>query len=103
MAFPVDVLAEKHDSVAFRLGRAELEELIHQGVVFGIGNRKRIKWLRLQRPVEVIAAMRLKLRILPIAADNRTTHLVSHTVSHHPGRSGAYGSDKVHWVDAGAV
>lgn len=103
MIFPVDVLGEKHDRVVYTLDRPALEEMIDRKVVIGVGNWNRIKRIRLNRPVEEMTNVRLKLRILPIAADNRTTHLVSHTVSHHPGRSGAYGSEQAHWVDPGCV
>jgi hypothetical protein len=65
--------------------------MIEIEAVIGIGSWKRIKHLRVNRPLEQIVITRIKaLDRMSAAEDNKTTCLVSRTQSHHPKRSAAY-------------
>src|SRR4051812_43321114 len=111
MQFPVQVLQECGSDVALNIDRQDLLSLIHLGTVIAYGTPTRIRHLRLNRPTETISNLRLKLRTLPSAEDNKTTRVVGRTQSHHAARSGAYGPAPVfsrggraiHNLDAGAL
>jgi hypothetical protein len=70
--FPVQILEEKGDRVARIEDREGLLELIEVDAVIGIGSWNRIRHLRLNRPVEELATLRVKLRVLPFATASKT-------------------------------
>ncbi len=73
LEFPVQVLEEKGDRVVRIEGPQGLMELIEVDAVIGVGSWKRIRHLRLNRPVEALASLRIKLQIQPVAAASKTT------------------------------
>lgn len=73
LQFPVEILEEKGQNVARIEDRRGLLVLIDVGAVIGIGTWKRIRHLRLNRPTESMAALRVKLQVSPMAAASRTT------------------------------
>jgi hypothetical protein len=93
MQFPVNVLQETGGGVAMTVNRADLMTLIEMETVVGQGTPTRLRHLRLNRPERTVV-LRCKLRDRMGAEDNKTTHVVSRTHSHHPARSGAYARGK---------
>ncbi len=95
MKFPIEVLAEKSGHVAFILNnREELLALCDVEAVIGTGSWNRIKHLRVNRPMQEIESLRMKLRaVLPVAEDSRTVQRDHNTYSLHMRRSRAYSPD----------
>jgi len=90
MTFPVQVLEEKSDRVAFSLSRAELGALAERGMVAATGTHTKVRKVRLTRPAERVASLRMKLAVWPIAEDNMTVTGPANRKRHHPGRTSAY-------------
>jgi hypothetical protein len=62
LQFPVRILEEKGNGVARFEDREGLMALIEAEVVIGIGTWNRIRHLRLNRPVNAVSDLRIKLR-----------------------------------------
>lgn len=90
LVFPIPVLAETGPEVAMTVYRKDLLTLIELEAVIGIGSWKRIKHFRMNRPIEAITNLRVKLKVNPSAEDNKTTFLDGQTQSHNRARSNAY-------------
>lgn len=74
MKFPINVLSEKSKHVAFVvMNRQELLALCDVEAVTANGTWNRIKELRVNRPMQEIESLRMKLRaVIPVAEDSRT-------------------------------
>jgi len=71
--------------------REELISLARHGCVIAIGTWRTIKYFRMNRPLEAVTRLRLKLHFgLPTAADDKTTYLDGRTHRHHADRCTAY-------------
>lgn len=92
MKFPVDVLEEKSKYVAFVLtNREELLALCDVEAITAKGTWNKIHFLRVNRPMHEIEALRMKLvAVLPIAEDSRTVQRDHNTYLPHMRRSRAY-------------
>lgn len=87
--FPLPVLAEQGDKIVMVICYQQFIQMLKAETLIGIGSRNRIKKLRFNRPVEKMIELRSRWGGLN-AEDNKTTHFVSRTVSHHPERTFAY-------------
>ena len=72
LQFPVEILEEKGDRVARVESRRGLLALIEVEAVIGIGTWNRIRHLRLNRPIEALAELRIKLQY-PVTLPASTT------------------------------
>ncbi len=90
LKFPVEILSEMGRQVVFIVTRAELLALCEVHSVIAIGTYKRIKYLRVNRPVRELENLRLKLGILPICEDSRNLIKDGRTFVFHKGRAGAF-------------
>lgn len=90
MSFPVSVLEEKGDRVAYTVSRGELAALCEGDLVSATGTFTRVRKVRLTRPVEKVSTLRMKMAVWPIAEDNRTVVGPANRKRHHAGRSSAY-------------
>jgi hypothetical protein len=92
MRFPVDVLSEKSKHVAFVLmNREELLALCDVEAVTASGTYNKIKFLRVNRPMQEIESLRMKLvAVIPVAEDSRTVQRDHNTYLPHMRRSRAY-------------
>jgi len=92
LKFPVDVLEEKSKRVAFVLmNREELLAMCDVEALTANGTWNKIKYIRVNRPMREIEALRMKLRaVLPVAEDSRTVQRDHNTYLFHPRRSRAF-------------
>lgn len=72
LEFPVQILEEKGDQVARVESKRGLMALIDAEVVIGIGSWNRIRHLRLNRPLESMSDLRIKLGYPLSVAANKT-------------------------------
>lgn len=94
LEFPVNILHEKSDHVAYAaVDQKTLDEMIAAECVTGHGTWRRIRKLRLNRPMEAMIALRLSFPRLPtvpkfIVREQMPGGLV---YSHHLSRCTAWG------------
>lgn len=94
LSFPVNILAEKTEDVAYAADRKQMEALIRHGAIIGIGNRNNLKKFKLITSLEKLKKInKFRLQVKPSAACNKTTFLDGKTHSHHNTRCRAYGSE----------
>lgn len=105
MEFPVEIYEESADRVARVEDRSGLLRLIRSECVIGVGSWNRVRRLRMNRPMAVVA-LRFKLRS-PLAEDDQTAVKIAtprgFCYAFHPWRSSAYARGRGPGVAEGCV